>query len=155
MARIAKEVYLKMYEPQIIIGKDFLDKVTPHIVAARYSIEIIIYDWRLRPTQPDHPVSLLVRELQRAATRGVRIRALVGSAAVREGLRFTGIDTKVLHSDKLMHAKMMLIDSQIAVIGSHNYTHSAFTKNLEISVVVSLPQGDNDLTSYFNNLWSV
>lgn len=142
-------------EPQVIIGNTYIKKVLPLIEKSRYSVDIIIYEWRIRSTQPTHPVSLLVRALQDAAQRGVRVRAFVGSALVVQQLKLYGITARTLHSQKLMHAKMMLIDSCTAVIGSHNYTQSAFTSNLEISLVVQLSETDNELSRYFNNLWSV
>lgn len=141
--------------PAVIVGKKYVEKVVPLIDAARSEISIIIFDWRLRPKESKHPVTVLVLALQRAAGRGVRVRALVSSALVVEQLRFTGIKVKVLNWEHLMHAKVMLIDNCIAVVGSHNYTQSAFTKNLEVSLVVQFSEADNDLSKLFNNLWSV
>ena len=98
---------------------------------------------------------MLLRELQRAASRGVRVRAIVASEVLRQQLQFAGVEAKVLYADRLVHAKMMLLDEQVAVIGSHNYTQSAFTKNLEISVVVKFAAKENDLSKYFSGLWGI
>lgn len=142
-------------EPTVVIGKKYIEKVVPLITAARQSIDIIIYEVRLRPTIPTHPVSVLLRSLQDAATRGVRIRALVGNAFIAEELARYGIVAKTLHSQKLMHAKVVLLDNCVAVIGSHNFTQSAFTSNLEVSVVVQFAAAENDLSTYFKNLWGI
>lgn len=144
-----------MQDPIVLIGKKYVEKVSQQIAAARQSIDIIVYDWRLRPSLPTHPVSLLVRALLDAQRKGVRIRALVNSADVQRNLKLYGIDAKVLQTQKLMHAKMMLIDNRVAVIGSHNYTQSAFTSNLEISLCCTFESQDNELTQYFKNLWGV
>lgn len=142
-------------DPIVLIGKKYVEKVIPQIEAAKQTIDIIVYDWRLRPSLPTHPVSLLVQALLGAQRKGVRVRALVNSAEVQRNLKFYGIEAKVLQTQKLMHAKMMLIDSNVAVIGSHNYTQSAFTSNLEISLCCTFANKDNELNQYFTNLWGI
>lgn len=141
--------------PQVIIGKRFLPAVTLLIEDAKQTIDIIIYDWRIRPTQTHYPGTVLLHALQAAATRGVRVRVLTSSATIVQQLRYTGLECKILYTEKLMHAKMMLIDGRKAIVGSHNYTQSAFTSNLEISLAVQLEHADNDLSQYFKNLWGV
>jgi len=57
---------------------------------------------------------------------------------------------------KLIHSKMMIIDGEILVIGSHNYTQSAFTMNHEVSLIYR-PDEPNALVEfehYFFILWS-
>lgn len=142
-------------DPIVLIGKKYVEKVIPQIEAAKQNIDIIVYDWRLRASLPTSPVSLLVQALLGAQRKGVRIRALVNSAEVQRNLKFYGIEAKVLQTQKLMHAKMMLIDDSIAIIGSHNYTQSAFSTNLEISLCCTFANKDNELSNYFKNLWGV
>lgn len=142
-------------ETQIIIGKEYIEKVIPLIVAARNTIEIIIYEMRLRPGDEDHPVSVLALALKDAKERGVTVRALVSSPAVKAHLEGYTLEARILYTPKLMHAKMMLIDSVVAIVGSHNYTQSAFASNIEISLSVTLPSPQNELVSYFKNLWGV
>ncbi len=141
--------------PEIIIGADFLKKVTPLIESAKQTIKIIVYDWRLYQDAPNHPVMKFVQALQAAQRRGVSVQILIRNADIQRQLRQCGFDCKILYSGKLIHAKMMLIDDEIAVIGSHNYTFSGFTQNLEISLAVCLGTDFNDLSVYFRNLWSV
>lgn len=143
------------YEPKVIIGKKYLDVVIPLLAAARHSIEIIIYEVRLREKIPTHEVSLLLRALQDAAQRGVRVRAIVGNALIAERLRAYGLEAKTLHTGKLMHAKVVLIDRYIAVVGSHNFTQSAFRSNLEVSLAVEFSLQGNDLGLYFDRLWGL
>jgi len=54
-----------------------------------------------------------------------------------------------------VHAKMLLIDNRIAVVGSHNLTKMGLTKNLEISLAVTFDNPQNELVAYFQNLWGV
>jgi len=47
----------------------------------------------------------------------------------------------------------MIIDGKLAILGSHNYTMSAFTKNLELSVVLDDEETLGILGEYFKDLW--
>lgn len=142
-------------EPTIIIGKQFIEKVIPLINAAKESIDIIIYDFRLRPEHEEHPVSVLALALKEAKERGCVVRALVSSPTVKAHLEQYTLQAKILVTQKLMHAKMMLIDNTVAIVGSHNYTQSAFSTNIEVSLAVTLSSTQNELQSYFKNLWGV
>lgn len=140
-------------EPKIIIGKQFVPAVLPLLEAARESVKIIVYDWRLRMNDPLHPVSVFTSALVRAAERGVEVRALVSNEMVRRELMQYGLKVKMLYNEKLVHAKVLLVDDRLAVVGSHNYSQSAFTMNLEVSLAVDLLSQENELTAYFNRLW--
>jgi phosphatidylserine/phosphatidylglycerophosphate/cardiolipin synthase-like enzyme len=48
----------------------------------------------------------------------------------------------------------MLLDNETAILGSHNYTQSAFTMNLELSVVLFRPPEIGRLILFFDNLWN-
>ena len=137
----------------IIIGDQFLPKVLPLIASAKSSIKIIIFDWRVYVLKNAEPISQFNNALLDANKRGVKIQAIVSSPIVANQLKNLGLEANTLKNQKLVHAKMMLIDDLTAVIGSHNYSASAFSANLELSVIVTLPSADNELTSFFKNLW--
>lgn len=139
--------------PHVIMGSAFVDRVVPLIAEARSRIDIVIFDWRLYPKQPTHPVSRFTDALKDAGQRNVKVRVLVANDGVKDALNRMGFEAKNLHSQRMMHVKMMLIDKRFAIIGSHNYTQNAFTENLEISLAVDLGNEENELTKYFQQLW--
>ena len=47
---------------------------------------------------------------------------------------------------------MMLIDDNVLIIGSHNYTQNAFTMNFEASVIIKNSPEIKRFIEYFNNL---
>jgi phosphatidylserine/phosphatidylglycerophosphate/cardiolipin synthase-like enzyme len=138
---------------QTIIGKEFPEKVIPLIDNAKTSIKIIVFDWRFYPDDNNSSVQNFNRSIFSACKRGVEVKALVNSESLLACLKQNGVQAKKIYSVKLMHAKMILIDDEILVIGSHNYTQSAFTMNLEISVIVPLDKDDKVLSNYFKNIW--
>lgn len=141
--------------PKLICGADFLKKVIPEIKKAQSSIDIIVFYWTFQLSDLNDPVTRLIHELQEAMSRGVRVRVLVNGDTIGHHLSLCGFDVRHCYTSKLMHPKAMLIDKKTAVVGSHNYTMSGFTLNMEISVIFQFPDEDNDLSTFFKNLWGV
>lgn len=139
--------------PMTIIGPHFVQKVLPLLGQAKNFIDIIVFDWRLPVGTDDNPVADLLAGLSQAKERGVSVRVLVSNIAVGEGLKKYGFEVRNVHAKKLMHCKLMLLDKKVAVIGSHNYTISAFSQNMEASVAVRFADEDNELNRFFTNLW--
>lgn len=141
--------------PQVVVNGEFLDAVLPRIREAKKTIDVMVFDWRLKDTSPDAPVQQLVSCLYSAITRGVRVRVLTASEAVAAVLKRQDFKTRVVHTEKLLHTKIMLIDDTLLITGSHNYTESAFLRNVELSVVVDLGSRENRARLLFDTLWGI
>ena len=143
------------YEPLPIISKDFPKIVIPLIDNASHSIDIVVFDWRFYKNDPANPVSLFNSAIVRAVQRGVNVRCLVQSSAVCETLKSLGCWAKQIHTKRILHTKLTIIDKVNVIIGSHNYTQNAFANNEEASIFVRLADPNNALVLYFNNLFGL
>jgi phosphatidylserine/phosphatidylglycerophosphate/cardiolipin synthase-like enzyme len=143
------------YEPLPIISKDFPKVVIPLIDSAVFSIDIIVYDWRFYRNDVASPVSLFNQSIARACSRGVIVRCLVQNDSVIDELKKLGCNAKKIHSSKLLHTKLMIIDKVNVIMGSHNYTQNAFSSNEEASIYVIMRDENNGLVQYFNNLFGI
>ena len=140
---------------QPIIGKTFPDIVTPIIKQAKKSIDIVVFDWRWYPDQIGSTIQKFNNAIIDSAKKGIRVRALTNSSQIQRLLSENRIKTKKLHSKKLLHTKLMLVDNKIAILGSHNYTMNAFTINFEVSVILIDPSTIKRFNEYFLNLWQL
>jgi phosphatidylserine/phosphatidylglycerophosphate/cardiolipin synthase-like enzyme len=61
---------------------------------------------------------------------------------------------KVLFDDprRTTHVKATVIDDRYVFIGSHNLTHSALSRNNELSVVIDSPELAREVTAYLKDL---
>ena len=139
---------------QAIIGKQFPEKVIPLIDNAVKSIDIVVFDWRWYPQDPGASVQLFNQAIVRAVRRGVRTRAIVNNDEIVRVLKSCGVLAKRLIAKNLVHVKLMVIDDKIVIVGSHNYTQSAFQMNFELSVILDNPEGLAEIQSFFNNLYN-
>ena len=138
---------------EAIIGKQFPDKVIPLIENAKQSIKIVVFDWRWYPNDPANPVQLFNQAIIRAKRRGVDVKVITNIVDVIKILNTEKIEAKKPLTPKLIHSKMIIIDDKILVIGSHNYTQSAFTMNHEASVIIEGGDQLVDFIEYFYNLF--
>jgi phosphatidylserine/phosphatidylglycerophosphate/cardiolipin synthase-like enzyme len=102
--------------------------------------------------EDDGPVGELCQALARAAARGVEVTVLLdaGKDALtgvedrnREAVDwFTSQGITVLRDehDVTTHAKVLIVDSRQVLMGSHNWTRSALSRNRESSLLIEDPQ---------------
>jgi phosphatidylserine/phosphatidylglycerophosphate/cardiolipin synthase-like enzyme len=138
-----------------ITGSQFPKIVIPKINEAKKSIKIVVFDWRWYPNDPGNPCQLFNAAIVRAAGRGVRVSVVTNNNDILGTLREIGADAKKLMTKNLVHAKLMIIDDKTIIIGSHNYTQSAFTMNYEISAMYDDPASAQNFTEFFNNLYGL
>ena len=144
-----------MQENQIItiIGKEFPDIVIPMIEKARKSIDIIVYDWRWYPDQIGAKIQRFNNAIIQSAQKNVKIRTISNSRKTIHVLEKFKIKAKQINTRGIIHTKLMIIDNEVAILGSHNYTMNAFTINLEVSVIIINKEVIERLKQYFINLW--
>ncbi len=140
-------------ENEILISGEFSKKMIPLIKKAKRSIDIIVFDWGWYADEMGEQIQIFNNAIFNANKHGVKVRALVQKRLVKVILESLGIESKVLHSKYLLHIKLMIIDGEIAVLGSHNYTKNAFNLNYEVSVIIKDSKSLDRLKEYFKNLY--
>lgn len=138
-----------------IVGANFIDEVIPLIKNAKKNIDIVSYDWRWYSDQPDHPIQIFNIAVANAIKRGVFVRAVLNNSAFLASFLSVGIRARALKDKRTLHAKMILIDDEIAIVGSHNLSKNAMAHNVELSLIADIPEGDNRLKNFFNNLYGL
>jgi len=142
------------FEPVPIFAQDYVDKVVPFINNTQEEIRIIIFDWRIPVTGEMSRVSLFNDAIFAAVARGVTVRAIVSSEKVKAVLSKMGVHAKVWPTDRRLHTKLLILDRFHIVLGSHNYTESAFSSNHELSVFFIVSEFENAFIKYFENMWT-
>ena len=139
----------------VISGREYPKKVIPLIERAKKSIDTVVFDWRWYSNDPGAICQLFNQSIIRASRRGVRVRAIANNDKIVNILKSEGCEAIKLKTSKLVHCKLMIIDEAIVITGSHNYTQSAFQKNLELSVIIYEDPMNESFNLFFNNLLSL
>lgn len=137
-----------------LIGKDYPTKVIPFIENAKQKIDIIVYDWRWYANNPAFNVQQFNNALVSAVRRGVIVRAVVNTAELVPLLTGLGIKARCTRNRRTLHAKFLCIDDKTLIIGSHNFTKNAFNFNIEVSVLIEIPDNISRFAELFENLYN-
>ena len=149
-------------EGQVMIVEDsqYLSAVAPLIERANRSVYVIMFVMKYDPGDDDDPVNELLGALADAASRGVDVRVLVDEET-RDSypqtigfLKEHGIGVRLDKSSGVTtHAKVVIVDGEFVVVGSHNWTESALRYNHEVSALIRSGKAAEELTNYFERLW--
>jgi hypothetical protein len=135
-----------------IPARDYFSTLTTEINNARTSVFAIVYLFALYPDRSQAQTTQLVGALIAAKKRGVTVRVVLdkGDSPSADGqddvnannrmayqyLKPQGIDVCFADVRAVMHAKTVVIDSAVVIIGSANWSEAAFQKNAEASALI-------------------
>lgn len=153
-----------MAKVQGAIGNHYPQRVIPLVHAAVNTIEVLMYEWKWYGHESAGGVQKLNLALVAAARRGVKVKCLLNLESMGHAitkingrtasfLRQYGCEVKLAPHGNMTHAKMMIIDDNILVVGSHNYTKSAFSRNQEASIIVEGREEILEFRKFFKGLW--
>lgn len=136
----------------VIIGKDFPRVVIPLIDQSKKSIDILVFDWRWYSNDPVNPVQLFNQAIVGAVRRGVKVSALVNFSHAIPFLLDVGVDVQQYKNSGILHSKIIIIDKKHLILGSHNLTQSAFSSNVEVSILLENFEKIDILLDFVNNI---
>lgn len=139
---------------EILIGREFPQAVIPLIKNAKKSINIIVFDWGWYADEIGEQIQIFNNAIYNANKHGVKIQVIAQKKIICSILKGLNISVKKFESKKLLHTKLMIIDEEIAILGSHNYTKNAFNINHEVSIITQNKKNIEKLQNYFNNLFN-
>lgn len=121
------------------------------INAAQKTIKVALFTW----TRKD-----FAEAIAKASDRGVKVEVVIDYTASRGAgaevvkyLKRRGVPVRISQSDGLLHHKMMIIDDEILINGSANWTKAAFTENDDCFVVLN--HLTEDQNSKLQRMWKV
>lgn len=134
-------------------ARDYFAVVQREIQGARSSIVVGLYLFSFRANEPQSPVFQLAQCLVRAHRAGVRVDVLLDqnfnflegeSFPLAEGknrtayefLRDAGVPVFFDTASSYTHSKIIVIDGETVILGSSNWSYSAFEQNEEANLLV-------------------
>jgi phosphatidylserine/phosphatidylglycerophosphate/cardiolipin synthase-like enzyme len=160
---ISPSFALPAEDVQLVTDAQYFQVARKMIQEAKTSIQVMMFEMGYYEKYSNTPSNLLVKELMDAKMRGVKVEVIL---EVREGRdrtsdrnRQTG---KILSEGgvvviydplfKTTHAKWMVVDGLLTLVGSTNWTYYALTNNNEVSVLIRSKELAKELIDYFNRV---
>jgi phosphatidylserine/phosphatidylglycerophosphate/cardiolipin synthase-like enzyme len=161
--RLPHAIGLPAEDVQLVMDVQYFQVAKKMIQEAKHSIQVMMFEMGYYDRNPNTPSNLLVRELINAKKRGVKVEVLL---EVREGEdrtakrnRHTGKilsdgGVEVIYDSlfKTTHAKCMIVDGKLTLLGSTNWTYYALTNNNEASVLIRSKEVAKAFVDYFNQV---
>jgi phosphatidylserine/phosphatidylglycerophosphate/cardiolipin synthase-like enzyme len=138
---------------ELVLNSEYIKKIIPLIDGASRSIYCFMFEWRWDMGSSSSEISLLNSAFIRAVQRGVGVNVLSNFGEILDRLNDAGAECRMYSGTGNMHAKCLVIDGEIIVLGSHNFSQNSFSKNVEISTVFQDKTLAKRIIDYFIILW--
>jgi phosphatidylserine/phosphatidylglycerophosphate/cardiolipin synthase-like enzyme len=147
----------------LLVNREYADSLLAGLRKARSSIIVSCYLFKITKF-PDNIPRRVADELIRARQRGVDVTVILEQSrderdflnrenrATAAILSQKGIAVRFDSLRKTSHAKVVVIDDRVVFLGSHNLTHSALSRNNELSVRIDSPEMARQIKSYLGQL---
>ena len=148
---------------RLVTDAQYVQVAQKMIQEAKTSIQVMMFEMGYYDQHPNTPSNLLIKNLIDARKRGVKVEVIL---EVREGEDRTtkrnrrtgkilpngGVEVIYDPLSKTNHAKSMVADGHLVLLGSTNWTYNALTSNNEVSVLIRSKELAKELTDYFNRV---
>lgn len=138
----------------LILNGEFIAAARKLLGHAQSEVRLCAYAWRWYENEPEIGIQLLNLDLYALRRRGVVVRAIVDTLAMRETFRALGFDCISIPSDRTLHTKAIGVDSTGLMIGSHNLTKRGTSDNIEASVLIYDAEPVIAYNEYFDKMWA-
>jgi len=148
---------------QLVTDAQYFQVAKKVIQEAKFSIQVMMFEMEYYDKYPQSPSNLLIKDLINARKRGVKVEVILEVREGRDRTAERNRDTgKILSNGgveviydplfKTTHAKCMVVDGRLILLGSTNWTYSALSNNNEVSVLIRSKELANELIDYFNRV---
>jgi len=154
-----------------ISGSKYFPAVNEAITEANKSINVVMFAVESSLSRPDSKPNKLINALIEAKNRGMDVEVIldqnvdfvqrrhasdweakIKSTRAYKRLKEAGIKVYYDEPARYAHAKAVIIDKKIVILGSTNWTESSFDNNIETSVLINSPELAEEILAYLKTI---
>lgn len=147
-----------------LLTSDYAEKVLQFTSGAKSTIDILCYIVNFNLYKKSDKANLIFLELKKSVTLGRQVRFLLDFPRIHKPnyhpIKFftrrfkeAGFLSRYLHSGQTQHAKLIIFDSEVAIMGSHNLTTKSVISEHDLSILLDDNQIMYDLLEFFHLNW--
>ena len=148
----------------ILVDEKFLPAALALVLSAKKSIYITTFKAELTTKPRGRKLMAFFWTLARKVREGVDVQLIINKPAngkhipisndyAINWLQSSGIKVRCLPGERICHSKIIIVDKEIAILGSHNLSVKSCHNNFEISVHICFAHQIHELTSTFERVW--
>lgn len=143
---------------QVVNDREYFEAVDPILKNAEESIHIVMFNVVYYVKFPNSTMNFILKDLMDAAERGVDVRIVADefqtTEATVEYLKSKGLDIKFDKTSQTTHSKLIIVDGEIVIVGSTNWSYYATEKNHESNVIIKSEDVAREFEEYFEEVWN-
>jgi phosphatidylserine/phosphatidylglycerophosphate/cardiolipin synthase-like enzyme len=147
-------------------GQAYIISLIDAINRAKYSIDVIQYEWYFYPGKPNCQIQQLNRTVLARAQSGIKMRVILNKEGREQHLMAINMQTSKFLGEAgvvvkfgltfpINHAKIFVFDDDEVILGSHNLSNRSVTVNNECSVLIKGRAVAVEFKRYFNSIWQL
>ena len=151
---------------EVLIDFKYMQRVPALIESAEACVRVAMFQLQVHGKKAKGTSRELALKLVAKAMEGKDVRVLLNVApgkakvaAYNRGaatwLQARKVQVRCIAPTRICHAKLVIVDAKLAVIGSHNWGVGSMTGNFEVSVVIRDAAAVGRLVEYFDTLWPI
>jgi phosphatidylserine/phosphatidylglycerophosphate/cardiolipin synthase-like enzyme len=157
----------------LIAGSEYAEKVLALLKNAKKRIYVSMYVMRYSQSRAYSIENIYIKALIDRYKRGVDVKVILDASHewskkrhslsgprsdkndnAYNALKKAGVPVVYDSMDQTMHAKTIVIDEELCIIGSTNWSYSALKKNVEFSVLIKSKSQTEKMAQHFKRLWT-
>lgn len=146
-------------------SNEYWQKLPLLMESAVTTIDVCMF--HIAAPNPEHPTFLLIDALRKAHQRGVAVRVLLDRDGEKDPYRSTvinsdakrffldaGVPCRSDFSNRLLHSKYLILDANLVVLGSHNWSSGSYFGFDDLTLAIASPEFAAELGERFETQWS-
>ena len=138
--------------------------ITREIKEAKKNVFVTSYKMEPKKSPKARRINELMSQLVSANNRGVDVEILLNSQENKKAtssinwyaakaLKKRNLSPRYIQSGRILHAKIIIIDDTLTIIGSHNWSVQSHNRNIELSFMVRSKELNKRLTEKYIMFW--
>ncbi|OYT40941.1 MAG: hypothetical protein B6U86_03360 [Candidatus Altiarchaeales archaeon ex4484_43] len=140
-----------------ITDRGYFQAVHEAFQRAEKSIHIAAFEIKYYTKYPESNENILINDLIDAHNRGVDVKIIMDEYSKENSafdyLRENGVPVKYDGKDVTTHAKLIIIDGKIVILGSTNLSYYGLERNREVDVIILAEHIADYFEGYFQEMW--
>jgi len=150
---------------RILIDEDYRKMLVQAMAGAKRDIRIMQYRIQRKLGRGQTEENLFLDVIKDRVKRDVKVWLIIDyyprpGMAYKENLYTAlvlmdhGVYARYLRNSRVCHAKVVIVDQEIAIAGSHNWTTNSLKRNLEVSIMIKDREEVKRLIEEFDKLFN-
>jgi phosphatidylserine/phosphatidylglycerophosphate/cardiolipin synthase-like enzyme len=146
----------------VVVDRDYFPQAIEAISSARETVHVVMFsaNYQTSPEYSESSVNRILEQLVAAHNKGVEVSIIMddwpeGNDKTMNYLQRNNVKVREIIAEGSTHAKLIIVDGRLVIVGSTNWSHHSLDLNREANVLINDESIAQRFESYFDYLTSI